>query len=161
MGSEHAEQPGSWASSFGPIPKPTRHTPRPQRIWHVQFSLPRGPMHELRSVCCLSHCGWPPIHPKFWRGDAPDCRAYVALLCAVQKAASTNRGGERMAWEEVGGQSRTHDLFSACRGASDAKSILIIAVETEVNCLPNFCRALTGGTQPTRAVAEMVQDHQQ
>lgn len=127
MGSEHAEQPGSRASGSGPAPKPTRRTPRPQRFWHALFSLPRGPMHELRSVCRLSYCGWPPIHPKFWRGDAPDYGAYVALLCTAHKAARTNRGGGRMAREEVGGRSRKRDLCSACRGASDAKSILIIA----------------------------------
>lgn len=128
-GSEHTEQPKSWSGRSGPASKPTRRTPRPRRFWHALFSLPLGPTHELRSVCRLSYCGWPPIHPKFWRGDAPDYGAYVALPCAVQKAASTSRGGWWMAREEEGGRSRKRDLRSAHREASDAKSILIMAIQ--------------------------------
>lgn len=129
QGSGRMEQPRSWGSRSGPASKPARSTPRPRRFWHALFSLPLGPTHELRSVCRLSYCGWPPIHPKFWRGDAPDYEAYVALPCAVQKAASASRGGWWMAREEAGGWSRKRDLCSARGKASDAKSILIMAIQ--------------------------------
>jgi len=128
-GSERTEQPRSWGSRSGSVSKPTRSTPRLRKLWRELFSLPLGPAHELHSVCRLSHCGWPPIHPRFWRGGALDYGAYVTLPCAVQKAASASRGGWWMAREEAGGRSRKHDLCSACREASDAKSILIMAIQ--------------------------------
>lgn len=152
------EQPRSWGRRSGQASKPTRSTPRPQRFWHALFSLPLGPMHELHSVCRLSNCGWPPIHPKVWRGDAPDYAAYVALPCAVQKAASTSRGGRWMAREEAGERSRKRDLCSAHREASDAKSVLITAIQDRSRTA--LLILLIGNTQPAKAVAQTDADCQ-
>lgn len=66
------EHPRNWGSQSGPAPKPTRSTPRLWWFLAHAVLLTLGATYELCSVCRLSHCGWPHIHPKFWRGDALD-----------------------------------------------------------------------------------------
>lgn len=63
-GSECIEQQRSWVSKSGSASRSARSMPRPQRFWHPLSSLPLGPTHEMCSVCCLSCCGLPSIHPS-------------------------------------------------------------------------------------------------
>lgn len=125
---KRTERPRSWGSRAGSASKPARSTPKPRRFWHALFSLPWGPIHEL-VFCRLSYCGWPPIRPKFCRGDASDYGTYVAFPCAAQKAAGASRGGWWMAREGAGGPSGERDRGSARRESSDAKSVLIMAIQ--------------------------------
>lgn len=84
----------------------------------------------------------------------------LSFPAQVQKAASTSRGGWGMAREEAGGLSKKCDLYSVCRKASDAKSILIMAIQHRSITAFQFCGALIGNTQLSEAVAQMEPDCQ-
>lgn len=128
-GSEHMDQPGSWGSRSGSATKPTRSSPRSQRFWQALLSPPWGPTRELLSVC-PSVIQQLAAHPSaVWEGRCAGCRACAALPCAVQKAASSTSSGCWTAREGAGGRSGPCDQCSARREASDAKSVLIMAIQ--------------------------------
>lgn len=80
-------------------------------------------MHELRSVACHTAAGHPSV-PNFG-GEMPLIMEHMSPFPARRGS----RGGWWMAREGAGRPSRERDRGSARREASDAKSVLIMAIQ--------------------------------